>query len=169
MICAFSTTPPSTHHPDYEAAIDLSSASPGIEIATQSWRALTGGRRRPGWTMERSTCKTRAGITKEQLFSFYSEAKQQAYTKAKIKAGWRAAGISPFNLDAAIQPLLRKLEQKQSYGIHVLHPQASISTPSKFLARRHHRIAANYATSRAPPGPPSQTRPSSCPPQAQRT
>ena len=82
------------------------------------------------------TRETRTGITKKLFFSFYSQAKRIAYTRANIKAAWRATGIQPYNPDAVLQPLLQKLKQSQdlrkySDGRHV---QRLTSTPSKFLA-----------------------------------
>ena len=76
--------------------------------------------------------ETRTGITKKQFFSFYSQAKRQAYTKENTKAAWRAAGIHPFNPNIVLRPLLRKLRQKQSNGRHVWRPQ--VNTTLKFLA-----------------------------------
>ena len=55
-----------------------------------------------GATVHNYTRETRTGITKKQFFSFYSQAKRQAYTKANIKAAWRTAGIHTFNPDAVL-------------------------------------------------------------------
>ena len=62
--------------------------------------------------------------TKKLFFCFYSQAKRIAYTRVNIGTTWRAAGIQPYNPDAVIQPLLKKLEQsrsprKSSDGRHV--------------------------------------------------
>ena len=82
------------------------------------------------------TRETRTGITKKLFFSFYSQDKRIAYTRANIKAAWRATEIQPYNPDAVLQPLLQKLKQSQdlrkcSDGRHVQRPT---SAPSKFLA-----------------------------------
>ena len=88
-----------------------------------------------GTAVHTHTRETQTGITKKLFFSFYSQAKRIAYTRANIKAAWRATGIQPYNPDAVLQPLLQKLKQSQSPrssdGRHVQRPT---STPSKILA-----------------------------------
>ena len=85
------------------------------------------------------TREAQTAITKKLrlFFGFYSQAKWiVAYTRANIKAAWRAAGIQSYSPDAILQPLLQELEQsrgsiKRSDGRHMQRPT---STPSKFLA-----------------------------------
>ena len=59
-----------------------------------------------GTAVHTHTRETRTCITKKLFFCFYSQAKWIAYTRANIRAAWRAAGIQPYNPDAVLQPLL---------------------------------------------------------------
>ena len=48
-----------------------------------------------GTAVHTHTCEARTGATKKLFFGFYSQAKRITYTRANIKAAWRAAGIQP--------------------------------------------------------------------------
>jgi hypothetical protein len=75
------------------------------------------------------TRTSRCGINKQDFWEFYSLAKEQAYTEENIASAWRAAGISPFNPDAVLKPLLAK----QTLTPRQVPSKATLLTPSAFV------------------------------------
>ena len=74
-----------------------------------------------------------APVKKEYFVQFYHAARDEGLTKQVIRAGWRAAGICPFNIELVVGSL--QIQQRPSTPEHQQQPQLSIdplyATPQK--------------------------------------